>query len=285
MFQLAAAHVLAKELNVPCLVAWWDQKEKHLPRHFRKFDGFGDPAPGISLKHIFPSFHFVDFNPKTRQIRNSTQCFRLGMPGGYVKFSDEVKHLQKPFIQGLFFQNECMSVYPSIMSVSIAADFHHERAYLLDTVFAFHPAMTAYLSLKYSSVLRGERVPVSVHFRVSSRRNEPASFNNRRFPTNEWYRHVIEDLLDPEHMHFLVFSEDTTALALFDDIKTRHPDLKFTYIEENPALSMHLMSLCTHHVVTVSTFGFWGMCVWLMIYVTDGMQGRTWTASNRKVVV
>jgi hypothetical protein len=132
------------------------------------------------------------------------------------------------------------------------ADFHANREHLLSHVFNFHTAMIHFLLDKYRHVNEEGHPLVSVHIAKDS----------EHAPSRAWYRHVIEDVLDPERMHFLVFSEDPAALALFDDVKTRHPDLQYTHVEENPALSLLLMSVCTHHVVSMSTLGFWGMlCV------------------------
>jgi hypothetical protein len=63
MYEIAAACTLAHSLSRPCLVGWWDQLRPGLEVEFRPYEGRPDPAPGISLKHIFPNLEFFDFSP------------------------------------------------------------------------------------------------------------------------------------------------------------------------------------------------------------------------------
>jgi hypothetical protein len=64
LFQIAGAHVLAKRHNVTCVIAWWNQQ--HATDEYKPFGGRGEPAPGITLKHMFPAIFYVDFEPQAR---------------------------------------------------------------------------------------------------------------------------------------------------------------------------------------------------------------------------
>jgi hypothetical protein len=77
LYEIAAGCVLAKRLGVPCVIAWWDQDKPGLDREFMPYDGRGDPAPGISIKHIFPMLLYADFQPATRYVTedNNATCF------------------------------------------------------------------------------------------------------------------------------------------------------------------------------------------------------------------
>jgi hypothetical protein len=64
LFQIAGTCVIAKPHGLRCVIAWWNQEvcdQDHLP-----FGGRGGPAPGITLKHVFPHLDYVGFNPATR---------------------------------------------------------------------------------------------------------------------------------------------------------------------------------------------------------------------------
>lgn len=111
--------------------------------------------------------------------------------------------------------------------------------------------MVHHVVQKYEEIFKGDRQSVSIQF------VKPQD-SHSGFPTHAWYRHVIENLLDPDRMVFLIFAEDTSALSLFTELAASRPQLRFHLIEEDFATSLLLMSMCTHHVVTVSTFGFWG---------------------------
>jgi hypothetical protein len=139
-------------------------------------------------------------------------------------------------------------------------DFHHDRDYLVNHLFAFHPAMTRYLSARYGHLLNGERESVSVHFRIDSD-NEvlPLNLLSRGAPSLSWYESVMEHEFDIKSVVFLVFCENSTAIQpLFDKLQRKHPVFRFEMIEENFALSLALTSMCKHHVLAVSTFSFWG---------------------------
>jgi hypothetical protein len=86
MLQLAAVHCYAKKYNVPFVVAWWDQSNASLPISYRPFEGRGDPAPGITLKHIFPSLNYASFEPAYRGVRSKELCRCVRASNSIIKF-------------------------------------------------------------------------------------------------------------------------------------------------------------------------------------------------------
>ena len=113
----------------------------------------------------------------------------------------------------------------------------------------------------YGHLIRSpKRTPVNIHLRFSYA-DEPMKekANERFFPEPEWHAHVISTELDANTMHFLVFA-DNTAKALLHVAAMRRliPDLSIEVIDLDVPSSLFLMTRCTHHILTLSTFGLWG---------------------------
>ena len=143
------------------------------------------------------------------------------------------------------------------------ADFHHDRDYLVNHVFAFHPVVRDYIHRKYFHVLNGPKETVSVHFRVGGD-TEPADvyFNAvaryRAFPSVAWYRRIMLTEFRPGRTLFLVFADNVPVVR--DMLLREFGDMAghIIVVDEDFVSSMLLMSLCKHHIGTVSTFSFWG---------------------------
>ena len=86
LLQLATIHTLAKQHSVLCITAWWDQSDAGLRQLYRPYQGRGDPAPGITLKHIFPGLHFVSYEPAYRGVTSSERCHCLRNSNLMIKF-------------------------------------------------------------------------------------------------------------------------------------------------------------------------------------------------------
>ena len=149
-------------------------------------------------------------------------------------------------------------------------DFHYNRDFVVGELFKFHPAMVSYLRTKYEKVLNGPRETVSVHFRLSHAGEPDAELlSTRRQPSDVWYLRVIERYFDPSKHVFLFFTEDAAKLTpLIDELTTLYSAFSCIVVDENFALSMALMSMCKHHVVSTSMFSFWGMAVTLRLILT-----------------
>ena len=144
-------------------------------------------------------------------------------------------------------------------------DYHDQREYLVEEAFRFHPAMLQYLDEKYHTLLHSSRQTVSVHFRILQL-DDPFGYvvQRRQHPSLAWYFHVMEKMFTPKDVTFVIFAENaTTILPHFVKAQQRNPDFQYRIVDdENFAVTMAFMTLCDHHVVTSSTFGFWGMSVW-----------------------
>lgn len=103
LYELAAAHSFAKLANVSCIVAWWDQSEAD--DIYKPYHGRGDPAPGISLKHIFPNLHFVGFFPRFRDVKSKSFDWVFKR---YVRPSESLLTLKTPYTNGYFFHPRCL---------------------------------------------------------------------------------------------------------------------------------------------------------------------------------
>lgn len=89
---------------------------------------------------------------------------------------------------------------------------------------------------------------VSVHLRLPS----PVDFLHQRLDI-DWIRARMI-MLDDGSNHFVVFSPNSDkAKEALGDVVTN-----VTYIDADPHLSYHAMTLCHEHILTASTFGFWG---------------------------
>ena len=79
LYQMAAAYSVSLDLGIPCVFGWWDQhKHGQVPR-FTPYGGRSPPAPNITLKHIFPNMNYIEFDPATRNVTESTDCFCVAM--------------------------------------------------------------------------------------------------------------------------------------------------------------------------------------------------------------
>ena len=105
MYEMAFAHAIAKQIGVPCIIAWWEQSNPNLDDKCRPYHGRGDPAPGISIKHIFPNILYVDFFPKIRHIAG--QSFGVGF-SEYIPPSKDLLELKTPYVRGGFFFPQCL---------------------------------------------------------------------------------------------------------------------------------------------------------------------------------
>jgi hypothetical protein len=106
MFGLAAAHAVAKQVNAICIVAWWDQLRSTTLAKTLPYHGRGDPAPNITIKHIFPNLHYVSFYPRTRHV--TAHAFGTDSRT-YIPPSEELLTFQTPYMKGEYFQLPCTS--------------------------------------------------------------------------------------------------------------------------------------------------------------------------------
>ena len=251
LFELAAAQAVALELNITCIVAWWDHHTE--PTH--PFGERPGPASDITLKHIFPNLHFVHYYP----LLSHTMDFEhppLGPQCAFSQYQHDLTTLLKleepatsPLLHGFF---ETVRRFPLV---------HKHRDHIVNHVLRFHPAVVEHVKSKYASHLNGARETVSVHFRLGGPHEPQNHFDERMqkargMPSLDWYKHVLTTEFDPAKVTYLVVSDHLPRameiMASFD------APLNFIGVEEDFVSALALMSLCEHHVGTTSTYSFWG---------------------------
>jgi hypothetical protein len=78
----------------------------------------------------------------------------------------------------------------------------------------------------------------------------------RDLPSNAYYEAAISSF-DRTKVRFLVFSDDLTRARYILFMLQRY-GYKVHFIDENVVMSLLLMSMCRHHIMTSSTLSFWG---------------------------
>ena len=89
-------------------------------------------------------------------------------------------------------------------------------------------------------------------------RTEPAkvSMSMRDMPSHMYYETAISSF-DRSRVRFLVFADDIGRARYILSMLQRY-GYKVHFIDENVVMSLLLMSMCTHHIMTSSTLSFWG---------------------------
>ncbi len=58
---------------------------------------------------------------------------------------------------------------------------------------------------------------------------------------------------------FFLFTDNKAQLqTVINKTLERFPNFRYIVVDEDEATSLALMTLCQHHVVTISSFGVWG---------------------------
>jgi hypothetical protein len=135
--------------------------------------------------------------------------------------------------------------------------------------------MMSIVKTKYRKILEGPRETVSVH--ISKKQ---ASDPHQDRLEEHWQMHAVDKMFDVSTMVFLLFAEEPDKLkSLILRVAATHGDFSFVIVKENKALSLALMSLCKHHIIS-SSLSFWGMFVSLAVG-TDHTQVRIWIKASR----
>eukprot|EP00041_Stephanoeca_diplocostata_P028987 m.843500 g.843500 ORF g.843500 m.843500 type:complete len:464 (+) comp23473_c1_seq1:373-1764(+) len=240
LFQLAALLVYAKEAQAHCVIGFF----QHWNRQFHTFDEWGGhpaPGPGITLKHVFPLVQWMSFDSYkvTPATVKNDYAFNIKNPDDYIPMPDKSKlPLQ---IHGYFFSHRY---------------WHHERQHVLK-MLTMNPAIDRYLHRRYDDVLfNATHASVSVHVRLGYSK-EPATnlLKERAFPPKVFLENAFDSL--GKSKIFLIFS-DNVARAKTLLAPVSNSGFPLVYIEENSVMSLRLMSMCMHHILTSSTLSFWG---------------------------
>ena len=96
LFQMAAALSLSQQRNIACIVGYWDHE------NYNPYGTRTPPAPGITIKHIFPNIIYLDYLPKYNLHGISTSEI------GHHQFPDNEQLLKTPIITGAFMHPDCL---------------------------------------------------------------------------------------------------------------------------------------------------------------------------------
>ena len=127
--------------------------------------------------------------------------------------------------------------------------FFIEAASLVRHYFTPSADITAYISEKYGPLLSGDTC--SLHVRRGDYVRQRAAFPPQPVA---YYQHAIHQF--PSATRFLVFSDDLAWC------RRQFTGDRFTFIEgEKDLIDLFLMSRCRHHILSNSSFSWWG--AWL----------------------
>jgi hypothetical protein len=202
--------------------------------HFEPWGGHKLNEPGVSLGDIFPNLPWFDGRPNAfiwDFNQDLAWKYDTGQGGEYVPIQDVVG---VPFlIQGYFFNSQY---------------WHHNRNFLLE-VFEPSNVVNEYLNYHYSKLF--SKGTVSLHMRMGN----SVDFIAPVIPPIEWYDYVLSKQ-NPEDQ-LLIFTDNKEKSSFLLN-KLDIPKSRCTFIEEDPHLSMIMMSKCDKHILSNSTLSFWG---------------------------
>lgn len=168
-------------------------------------------------------------------------CFGLDLPK-----CNRVGHVYEEY-PNMDFSNE---VYNQGSNFTLDGYFQSERYFedikpQIRKLFTFRKEIVDRIAKTYQLALRLD--PVSLHVRRTD------YITQNWFVGDQWY---LDRMNEVHGKLVLVFSDDIHhCMELFKDFKN------ILYIHEDEINSMCLMSMCQHHVISNSTFSWWG--AWL----------------------
>eukprot|EP00048_Salpingoeca_helianthica_P020693 m.247492 g.247492 ORF g.247492 m.247492 type:complete len:360 (-) comp51358_c0_seq1:23-1102(-) len=241
LFQLAALHVYARSVGVPCVVGWFDHWNRKISNSFEPWGGHPPPAPGITIKDTFPAIRYFTMVPSiTPATVLNDYAFALKEPGQYLPLPP--KERLPAQIHGYFFNVDY---------------FHHDRAYLLN-LFKLNPAIEEYIDAFYNDIWASPLETVSLHLRFGYS-GEPATglLNDRQFPPKSFYNRVFEKEFNRRAVLYVVLADDVKRAEEFMSPLAAY-GFHYRIVDDNSVVSLRVMARCRHHVLTSSTLSFWG---------------------------
>ena len=247
MFQMAALLSHAKDKgNIDPTIGYWisHQSEFSLTssvtgnymknHHFEPWGGHSLKERGVSLGDVFPNLPWFDARPLAfiwDFNQDLAWKYDTGQKGEYIPI-DEIA--QAPFlIQGYFFNQKY---------------WHHNREYLL-RMFQPNEKINEYLNHNYAKLY--SKGTISLHLRMGNDND----FIPPVVPNIEWYHNVLKSQLDDRQI--LVFTDNKSKSSFLLN-KLDIPKSQITFIDEDPHISMIMMSRCDKHILSNSTLSFWG---------------------------
>ena len=247
MFQTATLMVYAKEMGYDPIVGYWTTHQsesskfnKHLNRNGRNihFDPWGGHIlkdPHISFGDVYPNLPWFDSRPNAFEWwfdQSLGWDIDTGEGGVYYDLKQKVK---PPYLfQGYFFNK----LY-----------WHHERDYILE-IFEPDENISNYIEYNYGGLFKNS---ISLHLRMGGGRQD--NFFDIKLIPEEWVIKILNN--ESEGHKVLVFSDNLESAKNFVN-KLGFPKEKFVYIDEDPYIAVHMMSMCDKHILSNSTLSFWG---------------------------
>ena len=165
-----------------------------------------------------------------------------------INHLEELPLKQTEYIEPFFHYQ----VLPQIPHLSINGYFQSEKYFdkeLVRELFTMDDDMKLYIEQKYGEILR--RKPVSIHIRRGDYLKLKLLYT---ICTERYYRQAIQHF--PPETYYLIISDD------IDWCKQHFKGEHFFFSEnESPLTDLYLQSCCRHHIISNSTFAWWG--AWL----------------------
>lgn len=246
MFQMAALLSYSKDHDIEPKLGYWTSHQSEYSisnpitgspmknKHFQPWGGHYLKEPGVSLGDIFPKLPWFDGRPLAfiwDFNQDLTWKYDTGSGGQYFPIEQIVN---PPFlIQGYFFNHQY---------------WHHNRDYLLE-VFTPNDYLENYINKNYLRLY--DKGSISLHMRLGNSND----FISPVVPPLDWYSEILSTQLNEEQL--LVFTDNKEMSSNLLN-KLDIPKSQITFIEEDPHISMIMMSKCDKHILSNSTLSFWG---------------------------
>jgi hypothetical protein len=221
LFQIAATKSLSLDLNSDCC---FPNLYPHL--NYLNQENVFQPELNHCFEYlnIFNHFCYERNHPDRKSITNNLPLIQ------YPFYYQNINHGDHVNIDG-FFQSEKY--------------FKHNRDLVLD--FLNFNSLEEYVRAKYSNILNNQIT--SIHVR---RTDYVSNQNHHAVQSINYFQKAIQ-ILEKETSHYIIFSDDINWCKLNFDMKN------ITFIEnEKDYHEIYLMSLCNNHIISNSSFSWWG---------------------------
>lgn len=243
LFQISALAELARQHGRPLVLGYFDHYNSYIPG-FGPWGGHPAPFRGATwcdfLENVRCMRHYDD-PPYIRHILNG-YAYDINHTAEYVEFPVDLKK-GAVFIQGYFFNHR----------------YHHHANQLI----VFSARIRETVDFLYRP-LYSVHTTVSLHVRIGFYEPERTLLEERkRAPLRYWadaLREVEERARGSRSLALLVFSDSPAneTLQFLYDALGRPVLPRHFFIDEDSATSIYMMSLCQYHIMSASTFSFWG---------------------------
>ena len=167
-------------------------------------------------------------------------------------------------------QKEIVPTYDIKFMINDMFDFsrvHHMRNKIID---AFKPSneVVQYIEEKYGYLY--SKQTISLHLRTCTL---PADDHVNGVIPFEFHKNILSSFTSDD-MNVLVFSDNNQIAASYIEELKKISNKNFVLINENQFKSLFMIAACSHHIMHVSTFSFWGA------YLDNRQLGKTFYHEN-----